>query len=94
MQLLAVPALRHLVGLLPASSSADGAADPPTDVYMWGGRSIEFHRCRNRGCVSPWAAVDRGLNRMGVNARLMDPEVLAGARVRHLDGADTNRYTD
>jgi hypothetical protein len=31
---------------------------------------------------------------MGVNARLMDPEVLAGARVRHLDGADTNRYTD
>jgi hypothetical protein len=31
---------------------------------------------------------------MGVNARLMDPEVLAGVRVRHLDGADTNRYTD
>jgi len=31
---------------------------------------------------------------MGVNARLMDPEILAGARVRHRDGADTNRYTD
>jgi hypothetical protein len=31
---------------------------------------------------------------MGVNARLMDPEVLAAARVRHLDGADTDLYTD
>ena len=69
-------------------------ADPPTDVYMWGERSTEFHRCRDCGCVSHWAAADRGRNRMGVNARLMDPEILAGARVRHLDGADTDEYVD
>ena len=31
---------------------------------------------------------------MGVNVRLMPPEILAGARVRHRYGADTNRYTD
>ena len=31
---------------------------------------------------------------MAVNAHLMPPEILAGARVRHRDGADTNRYTD
>jgi hypothetical protein len=31
---------------------------------------------------------------MGVNARLMPSEILAGARLRHRDGADTNRYTD
>jgi hypothetical protein len=31
---------------------------------------------------------------MGVNARLIDPEILAGARVRHLDGADTDEYID
>jgi len=68
--------------------------DPPTEVYMWDGRSIEFHRCPNCGCVSHWAAADRRRDRMGVNARLMPPEVLAGARVRHRDGADTNRYTD
>ena len=68
--------------------------DPPTDVYTWGSRSIEFHRCQNCGCVSHWAAVDRKRNRMGVNARLMPLEVLAEARLRHLDGADTNRYTD
>jgi hypothetical protein len=29
---------------------------------------------------------------MGVNARLMDRAVLASARVRHLDGAKTERY--
>jgi hypothetical protein len=38
--------------------------------------------------------VNRERNRMGVNARLMEPEILAGARVRHLDGADTDEYID
>jgi hypothetical protein len=31
---------------------------------------------------------------MGVNARLMVPEVLSHVRVRHLDGADTWKYLD
>ena len=68
--------------------------DLPTDVYVWGRRAIEFHRCRTCGCVSHWIAADGKKNRMGVNARLMGPEILAGARVRHRDGAGTNRYTD
>jgi hypothetical protein len=68
--------------------------DPPTDVYLWGSRSSAFHRCQSCGCVSHWAATDPERDRMGVNARLMDPEVLAGARVRYLDGADTDLYTD
>ena len=67
---------------------------PLTDAYLWGDGTLEFHRCQNCGCVSHWAAVDRKRNRMAVNARLMPPEILAGARVRHRDGADTNRYTD
>jgi hypothetical protein len=29
-----------------------------------------------------------------VNARLMEPEVVARARVRHLDGANTWKYLD
>ena len=69
----------------------DGAA---TDVYMWDNQSIEFHRCRTCGCVSHWAAVDPGCDRMGVNARLLEPSVLIKARVRHLDGAHTEQYTD
>jgi hypothetical protein len=65
-----------------------------TDIYMWDDRSIEFHRCKVCGCVSHWTAVDRARARMGVNARLMDPEILANARVRRLDGAGTMEYLD
>jgi hypothetical protein len=65
-----------------------------TDIYMWDDRSIEFHRCKVCGCVSHWAPVDKSLDRMGVNARLMAPEVLAKARVRRLDGANTGKYLD
>lgn len=65
-----------------------------TDIYMWDDRSIEFHRCRNCGCVTHWSSVDSSVDRMGINARLMSPEGLAKARVRHLDGAVTEKYLD
>jgi len=65
-----------------------------TDIYVWGDRSLELHRCKVCGCVTHWSPVDKALDRMGVNARLMDPEVLAQARVRRLDGADTWKYLD
>jgi hypothetical protein len=68
------------------------ATEGATEVYLWGERSIEFHHCRNCGCVTHWAPVDKQLDRMGVNARLMPPEVLAAARPRRLDGADTWKY--
>lgn len=65
-----------------------------TEVYEWDDRSIQFHRCVSCGCVTHWSANDPGVNRMGVNARLMELEVLAAARVRHLDGAVSERYLD
>jgi hypothetical protein len=61
--------------------------EPPTDVYVWGDRTLETHRCGECGCVSHWVAFDPGIDWMGVNARLMDPEVLAAARVYHSDGS-------
>jgi hypothetical protein len=65
-----------------------------TDVYAWGDRTIEFHRCKACGCVTHWAPIDRTEDRMGVNARLMDIAVVAAARVRKLDGAGTEAYVD
>jgi len=44
--------------------------------------------------VTDWKKLDPSIDRMGVNARLMDPAVLAAARVRRLDGADTKEYLD
>ena len=57
-----------------------------TSIYTWNGRSIEFHTCRTCGCPTHWAPTDRSLDRMGVNARLMEPEVLAAARIRKSAG--------
>jgi len=63
------------------------AENGPTDTYMWGDRDLEFHRCHTCGCITHWSAVDRAYERMGVNARLMPPEVLAAIPIRHSDGA-------
>ena len=65
-----------------------------TDTYMWNDRSLAFHRCPTCGCVTHWSAVDPAYDRMGVNARLLPPDVLAQARVRHLDGAVSGQYID
>ncbi|HKD23282.1 MAG TPA: hypothetical protein VKB71_14800 [Rhizomicrobium sp.] len=58
-----------------------------TDIYMWDDKSVEFHRCKVCGCFTHWAPADKTRGRMGANARLMAPEVLAAARVIHFDGA-------
>ena len=70
------------------------AKDSATEAYLWGEKSIEFRRCRNCGCVTHWAAAAQPADRMGVNARLMAPEILAAAQRRRLDGADTWKYVD
>jgi hypothetical protein len=64
------------------------------DGYTWGDKLIAFHRCHDCGCITHWSAVDPSTDRMGVNARMMAPEVLAIARVRRLDGASTWKYLD
>ena len=53
------------------------ATEGATQGYRWGDKSIGFHRCQNCGCVTHWAAVDKNRDRMGVNAQLMTPEILA-----------------
>ncbi|MGC1189188.1 MAG: hypothetical protein WA861_01305 [Candidatus Binatus sp.] len=64
-----------------------------TDVFMLGPKKIEFHRCKICGCVTHWSPRDQR-DEMGVNARLMELEVVARARVRHLDGANTWKFLD
>jgi hypothetical protein len=65
-----------------------------TDTYRWGDKHIEFHRCAACGCTTHWSPVDPAHERMGINARLMSPEVVDGARVRRLDGAATWEFLD
>lgn len=65
-----------------------------TATYRWGDKTLDLHRCATCGCTTHWTPLDPNLNRMGVNARLMDPHVIADVRVRRIDGADTWEYLD
>lgn len=64
------------------------AAPGSTREYRWGGRTIRFVGCATCGCITHWVRTRPGGARpMGVNARNLPPELLAQARVRHIDGA-------
>jgi hypothetical protein len=68
-----------------------------TATYCWGDKSIDFHHCATCGCTTHWSprAGRAEQDRMGINARLLAPEVVGAARVRRLDGASENwRYLD
>lgn len=67
-----------------------------TATYRWGDKTIDFHHCASCGCTTHWSPVDeRDPERMGINARLLAPDVVAAARVRRLDGAsDDWKYLD
>jgi hypothetical protein len=65
-----------------------------TVAYRWGDKSLDLHHCATCGCTTHWSPVDPARDRMGINARLMDPAIVAAARVRRLDGADTWKFLD
>jgi hypothetical protein len=66
--------------------------DRPTDTYAWNGRNVDFHRCATCGCLTHWYPRNPRRTRMGVNARLLAPEILAAAEVRYDDSAGTGRF--
>jgi hypothetical protein len=48
---------------------------------------LRNHRCQHCGAVTHWTLLsDPPYERMGVNARLLDPEVLKDVPVREVDG--------
>jgi hypothetical protein len=67
---------------------------PATDIYAWNGKHVDFHRCQNCGCVTHGMPRDLKRDRRGINARLLPPDVLAAAKLRHRDGAVTGKYLD
>jgi hypothetical protein len=76
------------------TSEVEIGGEEGTLAYAWGDKSLTFHTCTRCGCTSHWKPVGGGsefspAGRMGINARLLDPQILAAARVEHLDGADT-----
>ena len=58
-----------------------------TTIYLRGDKRLEFHHCVTCRCLTHWEAVDKSAQRMGVNARLMPPDVLKAARLEFCDAA-------
>lgn len=57
--------------------------------YQSGDRMLELHHCPTCACTTHWRPLpDRAPpDRMGINVRLMAPEVVAAAHVKRVDGA-------
>lgn len=64
----------------------------PTDTYGWNGRHVDFHRCANCGCLTHWFPRRSGRESLGINARLLDPKLLAAAEMRYKDAAGTGLF--
>lgn len=65
-----------------------------TDTYAGKAGHVDFHRCRDCGCVTHWVPRTKGRQQRGVNARLLPVAVLAAATLRHKDGAGSGKYLD
>lgn len=56
---------------------------------------LAFKRCATCGCPTHWEGLGPTAHeRMGVNARIFEPELLEGRRIRRFDGAKTWTFLD
>lgn len=78
----------------PDADEIEIVGDPATDTYAWNGKHVDFHRCRTCGCVTHWLPRDASRTMRGVNVRHLPDAALAGARIRHRDGAGSGDYLD
>jgi hypothetical protein len=64
-----------------------------TDKYVWGDKVLEFHRCKECGCVTHMAAIDVDPPRIfGVNARMIPTLDPASVRVSQIDNGHTGFF--
>ena len=86
MPLLDMPALRRPVGLLGAGAGARAPLRPAHRRLRVGRQDPGDPPLPGVRVRLALGRMDPGVDVMGVNARLTDPEVLATARVRYSDG--------
>jgi hypothetical protein len=78
-----------------ASSVAIKAPKGGLSKYSWNGRIRNYYRCKRCGCVTHYAYRGKRRNTtIAVNAANFEPFVLAGARIRHLDGAASWKFLE
>ena len=70
-----------------ASAVTVDAKPKATESYSWGRKHLKFVRCKTCGCVMCWQLVKPGHDRMGVNYRNFDLDLLQAVRITPFDGA-------
>ncbi len=57
--------------------------------YCWGDKTIDFHHCKNCGCLTHYTPKEQGnINKMAVNFRLVDPNIINALQIKYFDGAN------
>lgn len=69
------------------------APNDATFAYSWGDNKLKFHQCKICGCTTHWQSNDVKLDRMAINARLLE-EGWSGIPVRKFDGAQSWKYIE
>ncbi len=58
-------------------------------AYEWGDKDISFHHCPICGCVTHYVGTpDSGLNRIAINANLLEPKLTEYLTIRRFNGAE------
>lgn len=78
---------RRLGGLWCYFPPAEVTVSGTTTAYIWGDKDIAINHCPTCGCTTHWLPLRENINRMGVNARLMDAVVVATTKIKRVDGA-------
>ncbi len=63
------------------------AVEGESVAYVQGDRLLALHHCGTCGCTTHWTSLDPALDRMAVNARLIDGLDLESIPIRKIDGA-------
>jgi hypothetical protein len=71
------------------------AAQGSITAYLWNDKVIEFYHCNECGCLTHYESIEKSpQSRVAVNARMLLPADISGARIRTFDGAKTWKYLD
>lgn len=64
-------------------------------TYQWGDKRITFHSCHHCGCLMYHSCINQeGIARVGINARMAEPEISKDMTIRLFDGADSWTYIE
>ncbi len=64
-------------------------------IYLWGNKLRSYHSCSFCGCTTHYTQKrDNGTNRVAINARMVNSDIIKAVNIRYFDGANTFKYIE